>query len=74
LRAWVPFYRRDRKRRRERQAVQGDDQIFALESEANEILCGPGDNVARYDPAPASGESSDTFLDGSCEATDDTVD
>ena len=40
----------------------------------NEILCGPGDNVARYDPAPAGGESSDTFLDGSCEATDDTVD
>jgi Ca2+-binding RTX toxin-like protein len=52
----------------------GDDQIFALDNEADEILCGPGNDVASYDPAPAGGESPLHFLDGSCENTDDIVD
>jgi hypothetical protein len=33
-----------------------------------------GDDVAYYDPAPTTGgESSDTFLDGSCETLDEIV-
>jgi hypothetical protein len=42
--------------------------------ESDEISCGPGDDVAHYDPAPTTGgESPDTFLDDSCETIDDTV-
>jgi serralysin len=52
----------------------GDDQIFAQDGEPDEILCGSGNDVAYYDPAPTGGESPDTFLDGSCETRDDTVD
>jgi serralysin len=52
----------------------GDDEIFAQDGEPDEILCGSGNDVAYYDPAPTGGESPDTFLDGSCETRDDTVD
>lgn len=51
----------------------GDDEIFAQDGEPDEILCGGGNDVAYYDPAPTGGESPDTFLDGSCETIDDTV-
>jgi Ca2+-binding RTX toxin-like protein len=52
---------------------EGDDEIFAQDGEADEIRCGGGNDVAHYDPAPAGGESPDTFLDDSCETVDDTV-
>jgi Ca2+-binding RTX toxin-like protein len=51
----------------------GDDEIFAQDGEPDKILCGGGNDVAHYDPAPAGGASPDTFLDGSCETTDDTM-
>ena len=46
----------------------GDDLIYAQDGEADSIYCGPGNDVARYDPPPtADGTSPDAFPDGSCE-------
>lgn len=54
--------------------VGTSNDIFTLDGEADEIRCGPGNDVASYDPAPtAGGASPDIFLDDSCETIDDTV-
>jgi hypothetical protein len=50
------------------------NEIFAQDAEPDEISCGPGDDVAHYNPAPTTGgEIPDTFLDDSCENIDDIV-
>lgn len=50
----------------------GDDLIFAQDGEADTIYCGPGNDVAYYDPPPtAAGTSPDTFPDSSCETIED---
>jgi hypothetical protein len=57
----------------------GDDDIFAQDGEPDEIRCGEdtdgldNDVVHADPPSVPGGESSDTFLDASCEIIVDTV-